>query len=592
MTIRAKVVSLTVLLVLFSLCVSGGFFFATYYNSLLMNTYHNLNTAITHVQSVLMANFDALNNMAYHIFSNEYIRMWTQNEISFPLDDPMSFSNLSKLRKDVQMILIFNNSWTSKHISAIHLFVDERDFEIIGRSYVPMEVFARAKARADAVEGFTFFLEPDNIDGDVYFVKRIHNITGSKVLTIICAISQDAFTKTLSMFDEDVEAHVTGASGIICFSNRPEMVGSRSQFDPEPYVPVDDIRNAYRVQGPEGDQFVVSRNISAGDLNIVISQPHSQIIQRTLRSMGNYIWVMGTTLMFLTILSFLAAAAYTRFIKNIIDSLNQVREKDYSVRMPHYQDSQLNLISDTFNSMADEIETLINKVYKSSLLLRESDIRLLQSQMNPHFLVNALTTIGTSALMRGDAQTHESITALCGLLAANLHSLTDSGFVTVKSELRYVQLYLYLQHMRFADRLQYHIALHESWLEECYIPRLSLEPIVENAVVHGLGVSERMGCVSVDILREQDNLVFVVTDNGVGFDPDTLSKSVSRSGSGHNIGLYNTDKRLKYIFGDEYGIQIKSVCGQGTTVRISMPVVTTPTDSRIRGDEHLSGIDR
>lgn len=587
MTIRAKVVALTAGLVFVSLCIAGGFFFASYYNALLNATYETLNTSVTQVQTAVSGNLEAVNNVAYYVFSSEHIRNWLNNDLEFPPEDPLSFSKISKLKKDIQMMLIFNNSWIAKHIDTIYIFADGQTIDLISRSSqsLPEQLaaFEQIKTRAEAVPDSTMFFPPDESGQEVYFVKRIHNTSDTKELLLILSVNQAAFSEELRQFPAGVTASVVDNDGVVFFSNTAGLLGQRSVWELSERVPVKGIPHAYELKSPGGDQFLVYRTMRDKGLNIMISQPKAGIVAQTMASMNSYLWVMAATLVVLIVLSLAVAAAYTRFLGDIIGSLNRVRGKDYTARMPRYKDRQLNMISDTFNHMTDEIETLINRVYRSNLLLRENDIKLLQSQMNPHFLVNTLTTIGTSALMRGERGTYEAITALSELISANLYSLSDNSFVTVRSELRYVELYLYLQHMRFEDRFDYEILLDSQELMECLIPRLSVEPIVENAVVHGIEGSLHRGRVVVSISREGEDLLFQIADNGTGFDVGALAVDPTPSGKGHRIGIRNTDKRLKLMFGEGCGLMLHSAVGAGTIATIRVPVITDRHDKRIGG---------
>ena len=227
--------------------------------------------------------------------------------------------------------------------------------------------------------------------------------------------------------------------------------------------------------------------------------------------------------------------------------------------------------------MVQEISDLINKVYTSNLLLKQAEIERLQSQMNPHFLTNTLATISTSALLNNDQEVHEMITCLNDLVTANLYnSKAGNHFVPIQEELDYVRKYLTIQQFRFQDKLRYHIDIENEALLDCFLPRLSIEPIVENAVIHGIQSknTDDPGCINICLFDEGDDLLFIVADNGKGFEVKKLLQTDNNPSHGHNIGILNTHHRIQLLFGEPYGLEFESTLGVGTLVTMRIPRIT------------------
>ena len=286
--------------------------------------------------------------------------------------------------------------------------------------------------------------------------------------------------------------------------------------------------------------------------------------------MRNYIGITVIIIIASVFIGIILSLRFTRFIRDLLSVINRVKVGDYEIKMPAYSDSELNLLSDTFNNMTYEIKYLINQVYEKQLLIKETEFKFLQSQMNPHFLFNTLITIGYKARLSKDETIYQMVTSLTQLLQAGIYTNSQTK-VPIRQELEFIEFYLYLQKMRFQDKLEYNINL------DLVLPKLSIEPLVENAVVHGIEEKIGKGTVELNIYQEKDSIYFEVTDDGNGFESGSIdlddSETVIMRKKGHNsIGLLNTHKRIKLMYGEAYGIHIESHISKGSKVTVRIPV--------------------
>lgn len=190
----------------------------------------------------------------------------------------------------------------------------------------------------------------------------------------------------------------------------------------------------------------------------------------------------------------------------------------------------------------------------------------MQSQINPHFLFNTFAAIGTRAKIAGQEEIYRMIRAISTLLEAGFRS-SEKALVEIRKEMEYVECYLYIQKERFGEKLQYEIKIEDEELLNCQVPRLCLEPIVENAVVHGIEPKMGTGTVIITIVLEQDTVCMIVEDDGVGFPKQKEPLPQTKS----SIGVSNTDKRLKLMYGDKYGVFIDKEKEQGARVYVKIP---------------------
>ena len=239
----------------------------------------------------------------------------------------------------------------------------------------------------------------------------------------------------------------------------------------------------------------------------------------------------------------------------------------------HNQDELLSLI-DGYNSMLTQIRNLITQVKTKERSKRQAELYALQAQINPHFLYNTLDTIKWEARIRQVPR----IAVLAENLAVILRkSISSKLFIPLKEELETIDSYVEVQEIRFTGRFLCEKEIPDQ-LEECLVPKMILQPLVENAIIHGLEGCEN-GYICIYAGREGDVLNISITDNGCGMSPEILAWINSpepEKRDGH-LGLYNIMRILKLYYGNEYGLKAE-VTEDGTTVTLSLPV-------RVEGDD-------
>ncbi|NPV69161.1 MAG: histidine kinase [Firmicutes bacterium] len=206
--------------------------------------------------------------------------------------------------------------------------------------------------------------------------------------------------------------------------------------------------------------------------------------------------------------------------------------------------------------------------------LKDAELKALQSQINPHFLFNTLNTISRLALLEGAAKTQEVVFALAELLRGSLRKVGQVA--TLRDEIAYIRHYLLIQQTRFRDRIQVDLDIDESCLDS-EIPLLTLQPLVENAIVHGLEPKEEGGHLVIRALREGEGVRIEVADDGLGMPPTVVEEVIrlesKRSGRSHltGLGMSNVHQRLQYYFGAGYHRDVQSRFGEGTKITLTLP---------------------
>lgn len=277
-----------------------------------------------------------------------------------------------------------------------------------------------------------------------------------------------------------------------------------------------------------------------------------------------YIYVL---IILITIL--LAALTFYYFYRNInkpISDLMEMSEKieegEYGITLPAFEgNKEFGKLIDTFNHMSLGLEESFNRIYAEEVALRDANMQALQSQINPHFLNNTLEIINWKARMSGNHDVSGMIESLGVMMEATMNRKKEK-FITIEEELKYVDAYLYIIHQRFGSRFHFDKDVDENLLN-LKIPRLIVQPIVENAVEHG-GDKEGNIIGSLKIYADYNNLYIVVHNNGNMTEADKAKIEILLSDQKleenvHNIGIRNVNMRLKLLYGENSGLSIENI---------------------------------
>lgn len=319
---------------------------------------------------------------------------------------------------------------------------------------------------------------------------------------------------------------------------------------------------------------VYSRQMNMG-LHISIGIPRNQLFILLFDAIKLYILLTILLSSIIVILSFIIIYRITAPLNEIAKKIILVGEGNYDVKLPNYNSSEFLEISNVFNTMTSRIKYLITDVYQKQILLKESELKFLQSQMNPHFLFNILNTIALKAKFTGDEDVYKMITSFAQLTQASIYR-KNTEKITIRQEMELVEFYLYLQASRYGEKLQYVIHIDNKNLLTYYIPKLCIQLIVENAVVHGIEPMGENGIIDISINEKDKNIYITIQDNGVGFNSESHNISFpipqNEQTSIHNsVALNNMHKLIQFFYGEEYGLHIMSEKNKGTTVTITIP---------------------
>ena len=297
-----------------------------------------------------------------------------------------------------------------------------------------------------------------------------------------------------------------------------------------------------------------------------------ELLRRSNEAQSIYVLVAMGLMAVALFFSRFVAKSITLPIQRLCDSMERVQEGDFSVSdIVVDSENEIGSLTKSFNVMTQRIHELMAQNIREQEAKRKSELKALQSQINPHFLYNTLDSI----IWMAEGKKNEEVVLMTASLARLLRQSisNEDELVSIGQEIEYARGYLTIQKMRYKDKLEFRIEVEPSILNIRLI-KLVLQPVIENAIYHGLKYKESRGLLLVKGFMKNGNAVLQVIDDGVGMDQETLDHIYERHKVDYHsngVGIYNVQKRLQLYYGNEYGIVYESKPGEGTTATITIP---------------------
>jgi len=331
-------------------------------------------------------------------------------------------------------------------------------------------------------------------------------------------------------------------------------------------------------------EYIFYHDIESTGLRVIKIVPDHVINESALETMKYGLVVGGVATVVSVALAALVAWRTSKPIVRLANSMKGIQLiKDRKVERSGRVD-EIGLLEKNLHGMASRIREHIRDNYLMNLEKQTAELKALQSQIHPHFLQNTLQMIGGMVYSQKPADSYKVIRALSEMFRYIVRA--PDGLVPLQSELDQLEHYMLIQKQRFATRLEYKLEITGE-LRECYIPKLSLQPIVENAFLHGLEKKPGEWKLGIEVLcdPQQGRVTIQICDNGMGMEPDRLAEMQSKLeritrhtdrvwNSGTSIGLLNAASRMVMHFGPDYGMRMESKLGQGTKVIVTIPCTT------------------
>lgn len=283
-------------------------------------------------------------------------------------------------------------------------------------------------------------------------------------------------------------------------------------------------------------------------------------------------FVLGLVCIMLAIaISVLLSQRISQPLKRLQEYMREVEKGNFDIQVPVSATIEIGRLARAFNIMVGRIKELMAQVVKDQELKRKSEISALQAQINPHFLYNTLDSI----IWMAESNKSQEVVLMTSALAKLFRASISSGeeLVTLEMELEHITNYLKIQKMRYKNKLDFHIDVSDS-IKPYKTIKLILQPIVENAIYHGIKLKRGPGLVKISAKETDQDIELIVEDNGKGIEPGKLAELLTPPKDGHEgrgVGVSNVHGRLQLYYGPQYGLAYRSVPGEGTAVSIRFP---------------------
>lgn len=323
--------------------------------------------------------------------------------------------------------------------------------------------------------------------------------------------------------------------------------------------------------GSNGKLYSISRSDKTG-WTVVDCTNVRELLSKSRQAQSIYVLTAVILVIVALLFSRFMARSITLPIQKLRDSMKKVQEGDFSVSdVVVDSDNEIGSLTKSFDVMTHRIQELMEQNVHEQEEKRKSELKALQSQINPHFLYNTLDSI----IWMAEGRKYEEVVLMTASLARLLRQSisNEDEVVPIANEVEYAKGYLTIQKMRYKDKLEFQIDVDPSIL---HIPliKLVLQPIIENAIYHGLKYKESKGLLIIKGFMKDGNAVLQVVDDGVGMSEETLAHIYDRHKVNYHsngVGVYNVQKRLKLYYGEDYGITYESAEDKGTTATITIP---------------------
>ena len=573
-SIRYNTIWATILMVLIPMSFSFFYLYDSINTILKGNAENNLMNMVNSISNDLYSQFENINDTSLLFISNTTIRSILKKDTG----DNSYIKTQKKvlIEKELQNSLLFNYVWDKKILKSVFIYEDPNSHYFISRDFYSKIIVKKSNHISEKIfisENGREILPPDFSDWTVYFARPIrdlntHSFLGALVLGIdVDEIIETNYNKNsyknmkITVFDDD---------GIIYYDKNKTKLGNKIGQE---FMRIKDTGEMQNIKIDDIDCLVTSMKIANYGFRCVVAVPEDEVFNELRSNMINYLIPIIFLILFFLVLGVYISSKVVAPIKIMTETSKEIKEGNFQKKLMPSKYIELNELNTAFNKAMDEIDYLIYEVYEKQLLLKESEMAMLEAQVNPHFLFNVLENVGWEAMFSGNTKIYEMTTALGQLIRSSM-VLGNSEKITIGEEIEYIEMYLKLQKMRFEDKLSYDICVEDS-IKKYYIPKLCMLPIVENSIIHGIEAKRDGGYIKISSKETLYKIALEVRDNGVGFDTTKLniehSDRNSKKEKHTNIGMYNSNRRIKLMYGMEYGLLVESQINKGTKVTAYIP---------------------
>lgn len=489
------------------------------------------------------------------------------NDTGSPTDTVQYFRNQVEDDPDILSLMLY-----SADMQQLYAYNSFKQFKIIptnaSRSYVPDAMYLEQESGVSLPN--IWIRKTIGMPQTPMYSVRVpvnNNLSLRNMGQLVVYFDTNRVQESLERFSDNLKGQI-----LVISSKGDVLFDSSGTYYGRVYPHFEQVNSAYD-NGMIADGLIVTKLIqNQGGFTVLSTIPKNELA-KTYRGIRNTILTISLICILVAIiLPSLFISNFAKRTYGIVRFTRKVRNGDLSVRIEDDRDDELGLISKSFNSVLDNLNLYINRVYKAEIKQKQSELKALESRVNPHFLYNTLEVIRMRAVSQGANDVGEMIYSLSMLFKNYVQQKRN---YTLKDELEACRMYLELFRIRYKDRLAYEIQFDKG-LETRPVMKMALQPIIENYIVHGLRTDRADNFVSISVFPSDGGLAQAkVEDNGRGISParlEEINQGLQKPDEySESFGLRSIHERLKLLYGDAYGVEVHSEEGKGTTVIVNFP---------------------
>lgn len=368
--------------------------------------------------------------------------------------------------------------------------------------------------------------------------------------------------------------YLIDGNGEIIYHPRAQLIDSGLEH--ENNRAVSEYRDGIYQETFQGEERVITvKSVGYTGWKLIGVAPRQTVSLNSLKTQLLVVFVAAFILFLMSLVNSYISSRITTPIRKLELSVNEIEKGNLNAKVDAEGSYEIRHLGQSVQNMAKQIQVLMADIVSEHEKKRKQEFDTLQSQINPHFLYNTLDIIVWMIENEKPDQAVKAVTALARFFRISLSR--GKSIITVKDELEHVRNYLMIQHMRFKNRFSYTIEAEDEVLELASL-KLMLQPLVENAIYHGMEFMDGDGEIFISAWKEGEDLYLKVSDNGLGMTEEQVARLFSDmphtgSSRGSGIGVKNVNERIRLYFGSEYGLSIESEPDEGTVVTIHLPAV-------------------
>lgn len=524
---------------------------------------------------------------------SKLIDVYNHDEFMGDLRDHIPITQMQANNYQIAYDIALNNFEVSDYVNAVYIYDDFNRIistyrhAITPKYHYPEDIFEDVWAyNAKVVRWYALsdettmlissYYKEDRETNIIRFALKIYgkNSTKDKIGLIVCDVNSKIFTNIMEKYvnseDTVMWLQPVGDRPVTWAGNMTDD-NQRIFDDAATLIEKSDRNEAVNLNISDRVFFQIAQdkyNLAAYSL---MSQSYLTQNQSALNR--NLLIIVIVMIILFSCISMMVTRGMTRPLESLMETIRQIKHGEKELRVENMGTDEIGELGNQFNQMLDQMELLIAREYQSELLLNQAEYKALQAQINPHFLYNTLDTMSSIASVQNCPLVSTLSQSLSNLFRYSLNM--KNPLSTLEQEIVHLKNYIYVMNVRVNGEIHYDFNIDKQMIHYV-VPRISLQPIVENAINHGLKSAKCSKEISLSVREKEGVVEIIVEDNGKGMNPEELNSQFEEGASaetGSSIGLHNINARVKMLFGNRYGLHIESVIGSYTRVCLRIPKV-------------------